>query len=232
MTDPRVSVVIPLFNGARFIAEALESVCWQTLRPLETIVVDDGSTDDGDAVVRRFRGVRYLRQDNRGVSAARNAGIIAATGTHIALLDQDDVWLPDKLELQVAALAANPGAGYAVGRHRAMLEPGAEIPPWFRAEAMGAEAPSPIPSAWLVRREVFDSVGLFNPDFRISEDIEWVTRANARGVRPMAVPEVILLRRIHDGNVSGKVTEARGAMFQALRGAVARAREPGRAGQA
>ncbi len=90
-TDATVSVVIPTFNRARVISRALESVFLQTRPPDEILLVDDGSTDDTAAQVRaEFPGVRLIEQENRGVSAARNAGIRAATGTWIALLDSDD----------------------------------------------------------------------------------------------------------------------------------------------
>jgi glycosyltransferase involved in cell wall biosynthesis len=106
--EPTVSVVIPAFNGAVFIAEALDSVLAQTLRSLEVIVVDDGSVDETSAIVARYAArdsrVRLVRQENAGVGAARNTGIREACGPYVAPLDADDVWSPDKLEKQVARM--------------------------------------------------------------------------------------------------------------------------------
>jgi glycosyltransferase involved in cell wall biosynthesis len=108
---PEVSVVIPTFNYARFLPDAIQSVLNQTFRDLDLVVVDDGSTDDTRAVVARFEDdprVRYVHQDNQGDSAARNTGIARSTGTYVAFLDSDDYWLPDKIERQVAVLATCP----------------------------------------------------------------------------------------------------------------------------
>jgi glycosyltransferase involved in cell wall biosynthesis len=108
--QPSVSVVIPTFNCGRFLGQALDSVLAQSVRPAEIIVVDDGSTDDTAARLAPYRAhIRYVRQDNQGVSAARNNGVDRATGDLVAFLDADDVWHPGKLELQLRALADNPG---------------------------------------------------------------------------------------------------------------------------
>jgi glycosyltransferase involved in cell wall biosynthesis len=105
MTAPAVSVIIPTFNRARVIGRAVESALRQSYQNLEVIVVDDGSTDETAAVLKGFRDrVRYLRQENRGVSAARNAGIAAAIGKWIAFLDSDDEWYPAKLAKQLECL--------------------------------------------------------------------------------------------------------------------------------
>jgi glycosyltransferase involved in cell wall biosynthesis len=100
--NPTVSVVIPTYNYGRFISMAIDSALGQTLPPMEIIVVDDGSTDDTAEVCARYGGkIRYIRKENGGPSSARNAGIAAATGDLIALLDADDRWLPEKLALQI-----------------------------------------------------------------------------------------------------------------------------------
>ena len=101
-----VSAVIPVHNGAAYVAEAVQSILSQTRPPIECVVVDDGSTDETAEVVRRFGNeVAYVRQDRAGVSSARNRGAALARGALVAFLDHDDVWLPTKLERQVEALA-------------------------------------------------------------------------------------------------------------------------------
>lgn len=100
-----VSVIIPTYNRATLVKEAVESVLRQTYRDVELIVVDDGSTDDTEAALRQFGdAIRYVKQPNRGMSSARNHGIALARGRYVALLDSDDIWLEDKLELQIALL--------------------------------------------------------------------------------------------------------------------------------
>lgn len=109
MRPPLVSVVVPTFDRARLVAEAIESALAQTMDDLEVIVVDDGSTDDTDRVVATYGPpVRLLRQRNRGAAVARNRGVAAATGRYVAFLDSDDLWRPDKLEVEMAILAARP----------------------------------------------------------------------------------------------------------------------------
>ncbi|HEY2324319.1 MAG TPA: glycosyltransferase family A protein, partial [Thermoanaerobaculia bacterium] len=98
-----VSVVIPSYNYARYLGEAIDSALAQTLPPLEVIVVDDGSTDETSEVLATYADrIRVLRQKNSGVAVARNSGIAAAHGEYVAFLDADDIWLPRKLELQMA----------------------------------------------------------------------------------------------------------------------------------
>jgi glycosyltransferase involved in cell wall biosynthesis len=112
MSRPVVSAVITTYNQAEYIEAAVESVLGQTFPVEDIVVVDDGSTDDTAARLARFAGeIRYIRQDNRGVAGARNTGVQHARGSLIALLDGDDVWVPDKIRVQVAAAVAHPVAG-------------------------------------------------------------------------------------------------------------------------
>src|SRR5213078_156464 len=114
MTDeqPLVSVIIPVYNGARYLRAALESVFAQTYRPIEVIVVDDGSGDDSGVIAQSFPDVHFIHQENQGVAAARNHGFDAARGEFIAFLDQDDLWTPEKLKVQVNYLLNHPDVGY------------------------------------------------------------------------------------------------------------------------
>ena len=112
--EPSISVIIPSYNSARWVAEAVESALAQTLTPAQIIVIDDGSKDDTAMVLKPYvdcGAVKYLFQENRGVAAARNTGIAHATTELIAFLDSDDVWHPRKLELQSAALGQRPELG-------------------------------------------------------------------------------------------------------------------------
>src|SRR5262245_57747116 len=107
---PSVSVIIPTYNRRDFIREALASVLAQTCQDFELIVVDDGSTDGTEEIVREFPGARYVFQENQGVSAARNVGAALSQGELIAFLDSDDFWQPEKLAAQAAFFAAQPEA--------------------------------------------------------------------------------------------------------------------------
>src|SRR3989441_12309052 len=109
---PYVSVVIPVYNGERYLADAIQSVRDQTYQNFEVIVVDDGSTDGSAEVAQSFgEAIRYVHQANGGVCKARNTGMAVARGGYLAFLDQDDLWLPDKLATQVAYLDSHPEVG-------------------------------------------------------------------------------------------------------------------------
>src|SRR2546425_4156042 len=100
-TPPSVSVVIPVYNGEQYLAEAIQSVLDQTYRNFEVIVVDDGSTDGSASVVKKYgETIRYVHHSNGGVCKTRNTGIAVTQGTYLGFLDQDDLWLPDKLAVQ------------------------------------------------------------------------------------------------------------------------------------
>jgi glycosyltransferase involved in cell wall biosynthesis len=109
---PIVSIIVPTYNGVRYIAETIQSILQQTYKDFEIIVIDDGSTDETVQVIHSFgKKVRYFYQSNRGPASARNIGIQQAKGKYIALIDHDDLWLPNKLEKQVPILEKMPGVG-------------------------------------------------------------------------------------------------------------------------
>lgn len=206
MSPPLVSVVIPVFNGERFLAETIESVLAQTHEPVETIVVDDGSTD-GSAEIARSYPVSYLYQENSGVAAARNRGLAAAAGEFISLLDQDDVWLPRKLELQVHALARNPAAGICSCRFDTFLEPGCTVPDWVQNPAYVESDRSYRNSqlgTLLVRRALFGEVGGFDAGYGASNDTDWFLRTRDAGVAVVMLEEPLQRKRFHDQNDSSR----------------------------
>jgi glycosyltransferase involved in cell wall biosynthesis len=205
-----VSVIVPVYNRPRGLAEAVASALAQTHRPLEAIVVDDGSTDDTGAVAARLAGehggvVRVERQANAGPGAARETGRRQARGEYVQYLDSDDVLLPGKLERQVAALHAHPDCGVAYGmtrfRHRdGRLHDG----PWKgsgqRVERM---FPSFLRERWwdtpnpLYRASLLDEAGPWS-DLRLEEDWEYDCRVAALGVRLCFVREYVCEVRDHD----------------------------------
>jgi glycosyltransferase involved in cell wall biosynthesis len=147
-TQPLVTVVIPCFNQARFLGEAIESVLRQTHAPTDVIVVDDGSTDGTAAVAAGFAPVRCVRQENRGLPAARNRGLHEAAGEFIVFLDADDRLLPMAVASGVAALSARTDSAFAFGHYRSITEAGRvfrEAPP----EGLGTD-----PYCTLLRRNV------------------------------------------------------------------------------
>lgn len=207
----RVSAIIPTFNRADSVGEAVRSVLRQTYRDFEVIVVDDGSTDRTPAVLAEFGGsIRVIRQENAGVSAARNAGIRAACGEWLAFLDSDDVWLPDKLERQMRDLNRCQGAiahmmdarieGYRqVSTTLFSLHNVAgtfEAEPVRRRPLLDVLAVQFFTPTWLVRtREVREERG-FNERLPIYEDFELLTRLALRGTFVVSAAVGVVVRRV------------------------------------
>jgi glycosyltransferase involved in cell wall biosynthesis len=221
--NPLVSVIIPVFNGERFLADALSSVQAQDYQPLEVLVVDDGSTDASATLAESFAGVRCLRLEHAGVSRSRNLGVAASSSEWLAFLDADDIWLPGKISAQVAATRADPELEMVFCKrlHRMEVSP----PEWFIDPANGGPATAYEPSAWLVRRDCFERVGPFDEQRHLAEDTEWLARAFDLGIKYAAVEEVLLTRRIHGANATGQIQSHRRVVLDVLRESVRRKQE-------
>jgi glycosyltransferase involved in cell wall biosynthesis len=201
--------VIPVYNGERFLAEAIESALSQTYPAIELIVVDDGSTDGTPVVIERFgTSVQSLQQENTGVSNARNAGIAIARGDLIALLDADDIWLPDKIDRQVGALRAHPQAGLVFCGYTVVDE---DLRPRFRVPAPRARRRierALALDAWgigfactaMVPKAVIEQIGGFSSDLSTSADLEFSVRVASRYL-VVALREPLALYRTHSGQM-------------------------------
>ena len=200
---PRVSVVIPVHNGERYLAAAIESVLAQRSPAHEIVVVDDGSTDGTPGVVSGFgEAVRYVHQDNAGPGAAMNRGAGMAEGDHIGFLSADDLWTPEKLALQLAALRDEPEADLVFGHVQHFLSP--ELDPETAAGLHCPPDPMPATSAGtlLTRLETFCRVGGFDQSYRVGEFFDWYARANDLGLTTRILPDVVSRRRVHGDNHS------------------------------
>jgi glycosyltransferase involved in cell wall biosynthesis len=224
MNNPLVSVIIPVYNGERYLVEAVESVQQQGYQPLEIIIVDDGSTDSTASIATSFQGdVRYVHQPNGGPAAARNRGLKLARGDVIAFLDADDLWAPNKLSVQVDCLLKHPHIGYTLARRRDFLEPGTDRPSWLRKELLLKDHVGFLPTL-VARRRVFEQVGVFDPRYRIGEDVDWFARAKDAGIPMMVVPEILLYRRVHSSNLGYQARVGDPVLFRALRASIHRKR--------
>jgi glycosyltransferase involved in cell wall biosynthesis len=216
-----VSVVIPFYNPGAYLAEAVASVLGQAYRPLEVLLVDDGSTDGSADVAARLAGsgapVRLLRlATNQGPAAARNAGLRAARGDYVTFLDADDLMVADRLAIQTAHLAAHQTVDAVVGLADNVLEPGVVPPVWLRWIGTGIRPDYAYAISVLTYRGVFDRVGLFDPALRVGEDTDWMLRARAAGVRIARIDRVLLRRRIHGANLSYRTAEMRAAAHRSV----------------
>lgn len=216
-----VSIIIPVYNGERYLAEAIGSVQAQSYRPLEIIIVDDGSTDESARIAQQFP-VRYCHQPQRGPGAARNRGIEQAHGEFLAFLDSDDVWLPDKITQQLAILAARPELEAVFGQSEqfSSLEISAPSTRFIGITLNGLCA-----GAMLIRRTALIRVGLFATHWQVADFVDWYIRAQEAELKSVALPEVVLRRRVHLNNLTIRSREtARSEYAQVLKAALDRRR--------
>jgi glycosyltransferase involved in cell wall biosynthesis len=203
MADPAVSVVLPVRDSATFVAEAIHTVLAQTYGDYEIIVVDDGSTDGTADVVAAFgAAVRLVQQEPSGAATARNRGVREAHGELIAFLDADDLWVPDKLERQMVILVTAPEIDGVFG---GMVQTGMDGVAEPEAPIMAAYSPS----VALLRRRVFERVGMLNEERRVGEFVEWCAHAEEAGLRFVMLPEVLGYRRLHGSNMGVRERDAR-----------------------
>ncbi|MEM6705641.1 MAG: glycosyltransferase family A protein [Acidobacteriota bacterium] len=219
---PSVSVVIPAWNAVRFLPAALDSVRQQTYGAAEILVVDDGSTDGTAEIARRAADVVLLESPQSGPSAARNLAVDRASGEVVAFLDADDLWLPEKLEKQIAALAAEPAAGLCLCQEICFVEEGKPLPPWARPHLL--EPHTGLLSTTIVRRQALDDIGPFDESMRQAEDLDWFSRAESVGARRIVVEEVLVRKRLHEANATAKSDTNREAMLKMARKAMLRRR--------
>jgi len=221
-TTPLVSVVMPVKDGERFIAAALDSVFAQHYEPLEVVVVDDGSTDATAEIVQALP-VTYLRQDHAGVAAARNAGVAAARGEIVAFLDADDVWLPGTLASRVNYLLENPGVAFVLAHMEIFLEPGTEQPHWWAPGWSSGPQHGQL-QTFVGRADAMSVVGPFDESFEVAEDVEWLARAKDLGVNGELLPDVVTRYRIHSGSTTYSREGAAPSVARALALSLARRR--------
>lgn len=221
--DVTVSVVIPVRNGGDLLADALASIRAQTFPVLEVLVVDGHSTDDTVAVARAG-GAEVLPQDGPTLSDAYNTGILAAQGSHVAFLSHDDLWVPDKLERQVALLRRHPEAAAVIGHVRFELADGLTAPPGFRHGLLTGTHRAPIAETLLAPRSTFDRVGLFRSEMAPAGDTDWYARLSDLGLALLTVEDVVVVKRITAGSTSHIAPGATDGLMRALRESVERKR--------
>jgi len=220
--DPLVSVVIPVYNGEKFIHKTLESVFAQDYKNYEALVIDDGSSDNSAKIIKTFDAAQYLFQENQGNAAARNKGILEAKGDFIALLDQDDLWTKNKLTEHIKHHLNYPEVLYTIAYLRFFLEDGVEKPVWFREELLRQKHVDHSPGSLVAHRRAFDTVGMFDPTYKLTSDSDWIFRAKDKKISMAIIPKVLLLRRIHKTNQSAQVKQAHSEFLNLIRKSVKR----------
>ena len=224
MDEPLASIIIATYNRSGFLRSALASLFSQDYPAKEIIVVDDGSTDETEAVCGHYP-VCYFRQENRGVAAARNLGVARCHGELLIFQDDDDLCPPGSLRLRVRHWRDDPTCHHVVGRLRRFREErdgridfiDPEVPA-YNFHCLGAE---------LMLRTAFEQVGGFNETLRMSEDLDLWLRMREGGLRHKLIPEVCLFYRRHSGNATHDRDDSKKKFLSVLHEGMQRRRQQG-----
>lgn len=222
-----ISVIIPVYNGGAYLADAVASVREQSLPAFEIIIVDDGSVDGTPAVIASLGpDVRSIRQCNMGPAAARNRGLELACGTYIAFIDADDLWCEGKLEAQARRLHDEPTLQMVIGATQRVRHASSQqtVCPDRRLVPVGPVWMLFHLGATLFRRTVFETVGVFDENLRMGEDVDWFLRAREAGVQMGIFHEVVQHYRQHGANLTGDTLEKDRFFLAALKRSLDRRR--------
>jgi glycosyltransferase involved in cell wall biosynthesis len=196
-----ISVIIPVFNGEAYLAEAIESVLNQHLKVAEIIVVDDGSTDNSVSVARKYQpDVILFQQQNKGAAAARNLGVTKAKGNYLAFLDADDIWTDNHLSLLLDKMKNDPALDMVFGKVEQFISPELDIEEHERLKPGLKVIAGEHPGAMLIKRSSFMKVGLLNENLQLAEFIDWFGKARDMGLKSGMLEEIVYKRRIHRTN--------------------------------
>lgn len=199
--QPSVSVIIPIYNSGRYLREAIDSVLAQKHAQLELLVVDDGSSDDGPEIASSYGpAARLIAIPHRGHPGARNAGVAASSGDFLAFLDADDLWMPNKLALQLATFASDPSLDAVFGHMQNFIS--AELTQEERAKIKcnSTALPGLLQGSMLIRRDAFARVGAFAEERKMGDFLDWYGRATLSNLNMHMLPDTLVLRRIHLSN--------------------------------
>lgn len=223
---PLISVLIGVYNAASYLREAIDSIFAQTYRPLELVVVDDGSTDASGEIARSYgTALRYAYQENSGDGAARNRAVALAQGSLLAFMDADDRSLPHRLQMQADALTADPELDAVFGHVREFVSPELTL-----EQRAAIRRPATEPAAWisptvmLIRREAFDRVGAFSETLRLGSTVDWCARAIDTELQTLMLPEVLMERRLHTSNLGLRHQDSRHQYIDVVKAALHRRR--------
>jgi|SoiMetStandDraft_5_1073268.scaffolds.fasta_scaffold118172_2 glycosyltransferase involved in cell wall biosynthesis len=220
-----VTVMITVFDGAAYLAEAIESVLAQTYPAVELIVLDDGSTDASGDIARSFgSALRYERQENAGMGGARNSAVALASGHYFSFLDSDDRFRSDKIERQVEILDADPSVDMVFGHMTEFVSPDVDESSAALLREPVHDVPWRTPNLMLVRREAYERVGPFSTTLRVGIGVDWYARATEHGLNESVPPHIVLERRLHAGNNGIRQRDARLQYLSVLKASLDRKR--------
>jgi glycosyltransferase involved in cell wall biosynthesis len=222
--QPLISVIVPAYNAEKYLADAVQSVIDQNHTPMEIIVVDDGSIDETAGVVASFgRKVHYIYQENSGPAIARNTGIGVAKGDILGFIDADDIWADDNITTQLPILLEQPDVDIVLGatqriRQTTFSKGGEPFENLFDPQIFYSFGAS------LIRKTVFDKIGMLDPAMKYGEDVDWFLRARDHGISIRYQHEVVLFYRLHDKNMTRQRSMSDYFFMKALKQSIDRRR--------
>lgn len=219
---PPVTVALPVYNGERFLEQAIDSVLGQSSWEIHLVAVDDGSTDSSGLILAeraeadpRISVITFER--NRGVAAARNEAIGSRDDPLVAMIDQDDLWSSDRLDVGWEALSRDTSLSFTTGHVTFDLSED-QLPGWVRPDWLNGPQPGNVFGTLLAWRECcWSAVGTLDETLRYGDDTDWFIRARDLGVAHRMLPEVLLRRRIHNANGSRHTSQSIPELFEILR---------------
>lgn len=223
--NPFVSVIIPVYNGERYLAEAIKSVLAQTYQNFELIVINDGSTDNTSNIIARYQdSLQSAYQPNAGLPASLNLGISLSRGEWIAFLDADDLWLEEKLSRQIRMVVENPEIEIIFGHVQQFLS--ADLDEFTQNKIYCSPVPIQgyLKITMMTQRKAFEKVGLFKEDHSIGDFIEWYLRASEANLNIHMLSEVVAKRRLHAWHTTDNSPESRKNYVRILKASLDRRR--------
>ena len=226
MTQPKISVIVPVFNGGRYLKECLNSISSQTLTPHEIIIIDDDSTDNSQTIAHEFPAFRYYKQQHAGVAAARNLGIEKSSGDWIAFIDQDDYWCPESLEYRLLHAFTDPAFQIIIGKQQLFLDGLGTAPSWLKPELLDRAIDGYLLGCALIQKKLFYEKGMFDSNLRFSSDYDWFFRIKDAGISFQSIDRLVLYKRIHSNNESRHSQALFKELSWALLASIKRKRNP------
>jgi glycosyltransferase involved in cell wall biosynthesis len=230
MKNPALtSVIVPVYNCQQYLAQAIASILAQTYQPLEIIVVDDGSTDKSGEIAQSFASaVIYCHLEHGGGAKALNHGISLARGEYLAFLDADDLWMADKLSLQMKTFLDNPQLEAVFGHIRQFKSPELDESSQTKLTIPVEVSPAYHKDTLLITRQALYRVGLFNPQIQMGDFIDWYLRACEQNLKSLMLPDILAERRLHKNNMGIREKSSRIEYVRMLKASLDRRRQSGK----
>ena len=221
---PEISVIIPVHNGEKYLAEAIQSILDQNYESIEILVIDNASTDGTARIARKFATIRYFFLEEKGLANALNRGVHESRGALLSFLDADDLWRPNKLGLQLEAFDRDPEVDMIFGHVEQFISPELDSPEKERLSIRTRKLPGYCKGSMLIKKERFWCVGLFDKSSGNADFIDWYLRAQEQNLQSVMLPDVLTMRRIHRNNMGYTNPNSRKEYVQVLKRALDRRR--------